>query len=226
MGRNFGRYYMIMKYTFVSALALCAAGTAQAATLTFDEFDHSDIVNEVQLAGTTVTITADGNNSNSPDVAVAFDTELSGTRDPDLEQDLVHHLDGSLLDAGRVLIVQENPLTGPNSADDDGRGGYIMFEFTIPVTFLGYDIVDDATIEVTSSNDRSTFATLDEDNAWATVDTYWEDVTWLKFDFGEASGAIDNLRFSVPSQVPVPAAFPLLGGALAMLGWGARRRKG
>lgn len=217
---------MILVRTLISALAVCAAGTAQAAVLTFDEFEHSDIVSEVQLAGTTITISAQGNNSNSPDLAVAFDTTLSGTEDPDLEADLVNPVDGSLLDAGRVLIVQENPLTGPNSADDDGSGGFIMFEFDIPVTFLGYDIVDDATITVTDNQSRSAFASLDENNQWSTVDVFWEDVSMLMFDFGRKSGAIDNLRFSVPSQVPVPAAFPLLGGALALLGWGARRRKG
>lgn len=213
---------MIMRRSFFSALAICVAGTAQAATLNFNSFGHGDVVSDIEILGVNGAVTADGNSASSPDIAVAFDTRRTGTADPDLE--------GPFTDArgrektpGRVLIIQENPLGEP---DDDGRGGVIMFEFESPLTFLGFNIFDDATITVTSNLGDTVFGSVAEDNGWGRVRTEWEGITSLTFDFGRHSGAIDNLRFELPAEVPVPAAFPLLGGALAIMGIGARRRKG
>jgi len=52
----------------------------------------------------------------------------------------------------------------------------------------------------------------------------WDGVTSLTFDFGRASGAIDNISFSVPA-IPVPASLPMLLSGLIGLGAISRRRK-
>ncbi len=68
----------------ISIAAIAAlAGSAQAQTITFNELEHGRIVNSQY---TTMGVTIAANNfARSFDLAVAFDTQRTGTADPDLE---------------------------------------------------------------------------------------------------------------------------------------------
>lgn len=146
----------------IRTLALCAAaitagaGSASATTIiTFSGLEHGRIVNN-QYAALGVTIAA--NNVNRPfDLAVAFNTQLTGTADPDLQGppwSAGNLAPNTVL--GNVLIIQENN-TGisdgiANNPDDEGNrpAGDFTFTFANPVSTFGLDIVD---IEnVTSEN--------------------------------------------------------------------------
>lgn len=217
----------MMKPFLISAItALGFAGSGAAATLTFDDFTHGDVITSLTLeGGVTATVSADGRSASSPDQAWIFDTTLRNTRDPDLEGPFTN--DGVNYDiyAGRALIIQEN-LHAP---DDDGNGGIISFAFSQAITFLGFDFLDDE--EVVATDNWGNRATVGRP-AGSAFDNYhsssgllnWTNVTRLTFDFGRNSGAIDNLRYEI-SQVPVPASLPLLLAAMGALGFAARRRR-
>ncbi|MFG5383046.1 VPLPA-CTERM sorting domain-containing protein [Yoonia sp. R2-816] len=215
------------KMLLISAIAaLGLAVQAPAATLTFDEFSHGDVITSLNLeGGVTATVSANGRSSSSPDQAWIFDTTLSNTRDRDLEGPFTN--DGVNYDiyAGRALIIQENNI-GP---DDDGNGGIITFVFSQAITFLGFDFLDDETVRASDNNGNLTRVGRPTGSAFDNYHTSsgllnWANVTQLTFDFGRNSGAIDNLRYEV-SQIPVPASLPLMLVALGGLGFMARRRK-
>ena len=218
--------FIMKKMLLTAALAaMTFAGAATAATLTFDEFAHGDIITSLSLeGGVMASVTADGRSSSSPDQAWIFDTTLSNTRDPDLEGPFTN--DGVNYDiyAGRALIIQENN----RAPDDDGNGGIISFVFSQAITFLGFDFLDDEYVTATDNNGNSTTIGRPRGAAFDNYHTAsgllnWANVTQLTFDFGHNSGAIDNLRYEV-SQIPVPASLPLLLAALGALGFAARRK--
>ncbi len=212
-----------MKFLLVPTVLLAGATAGQAATVGFNNLSHGDVVTGFDVLGITATVSADGNSPQSPDIAVAFDTSRTGTADPDLEGTFTNGI-GRTFNAKRALIIQENPNGGP---DDDGLGGVITMQFSSALDFLGFTILDDANITVTSDLGHTLSASVAEDNMFKRVRTNdWIGISRLTFDFGNASGAIDNLRFDVPAEVPVPASLPLLAGGLAALGWGAKRRRG
>ncbi len=213
----------MLRQIIAAGFTLAAAGSAQAATVNFNSFSHGDVVTSFMVEDVTATVSAVGNSATAPNQAVIFDTTLTGTQDPDLEGPFTSANGNRTFNARRALIIQENPLGEP---DDDGNGGTITLTFSRALTFLGFHVLDDATINVTSNNSgQSVTGSAPADNTFRRVNVMWENVTSLTFDFGTHSGAIDQLRFDVPAQVPVPASLPLLGGALALMGWGARRRQ-
>jgi hypothetical protein len=136
--------------TLLAALCAPAAG---ALTLSFDDVGlvHGSLVSDA-YAG--VVITAD-NFARPFDYAVAFDSRLSSTRDPDLEAGSGGatrwsggNLEGQEL--GLMLILQENS-TGCqadgicNLPDDEGRRPAGTFSFTFSdasVLDFGFDLVD------------------------------------------------------------------------------------
>lgn len=218
-----------MNKTFVAVMAagVFAAGGATAATLTFEDYSHGDVITSVNLdGGVTASVTANGNSSSSPDQAWIFDTSLSGTRDPDLEAPFT--TDGEVYDInpGNALIIQENPNT---AADDDGRGGWITFTFSQAITFLGFDFLDDGDVLVTDNNDNATNVGTPRGRGFDNYFTAsgllnWTNVTQLTFNFGRDSGAIDNLRYEI-APVPLPASLLLLLAGIGALGLTARGRK-
>lgn len=150
-----------------AVLLLPLAAGAAPVVLTFDSAsDGSDMVHgEIvasQYAAQGISIQAVNDNSD-PDLAVAFDTTLTTTRDNDLEGPPAQTWSGGNLAPdtvlGNVLVIHENNdidgdgvLDPPDAdgdgivdhPDDEGRrpAGRIEFHFDQDVTELGFDIVD------------------------------------------------------------------------------------
>lgn len=217
---------MLKLFTAASAVVL-GAGAAHAAVIDFEGFAHGEAINSVSAGGVTATVTVDSNGA--VDQAVAFDTSLSGTADPDLEGPFTGT---GATNPGKVLIISEDG--GP---DDERFGGLVTFEFSQPIDFLGFDAFDGGLFEVTSGmGDLFPVADLivsgDNQSNRLTVTEGFQGVTFLNFSFmdsGEgASGAIDNIEFQIAgvAPIPVPAALPLLLAGLGGLGLVARRRRG
>lgn len=145
------------------AASACLGGGAREAgaiVIDFDELVHGEVVSG-QYAGQGVVITAD-NIGGGPDISLAFDSTLTGTNDPDLEDQFdLGNLAGATL--GRLLIIQENQLGQGGSVgipgedrntgqpgqsgyipDDEGSrpAGSLFFDFTTPITEFGFDLID------------------------------------------------------------------------------------
>ena len=213
---------MLRTTTIASAFVL-ATGAAQAAVFDFEEFANGEAVNSVSAGGVTATVTVDSNGAF--DQAVAFDTSLSNTADPDLEAPFTGS--GSA-NPGNVLIITEDG--GP---DDERFGGAIQFAFDRPVNLLSFEAFDGGIFDVFSGRgDRlllaETIIQSDNQSSFVTVPGF-ERVSFVTFtlaDSGEgASGAIDNISFEV-APIPVPAAMPLMLAGLGGLAFVARRRRG
>ena len=179
-----------------------------------------------------------------PNLAVVFDSRLTGTRDPELQDPFSGPLE-QFFRPGNILIIQENAAGCfddgiCNLPDDEGTrpSGALIFEFEIPVELTSLDFFD---IENFATNDENSGLTqirfLDQfDNElFASVDIPGTggDRTWdrLLFDgitgirklevnlYG--SGAIDRLEYSV---VPLPATVWPSGSALiGFIGYSRRR---
>lgn len=226
-------------------LALLLAPVSHAAVLTFDEpiFSHGTVVDSeyAPLVG----ISAQ-NNGGGPDLAVAFDTTLSNTLDPDLEGlfDSNNPALADDFDPGNVLIIQENS-TGCadgtcNAPDDEGSrpAGIITFRFTQTIELLSMDFFDIERAEDGATlNNR--IRLYNSGGTELLPDTFYTpntggDNLWDQVVFGGisgvqridvymgGSGALDNVVYNV---VPIPSSVWLFGAAL--LGFiGFARRTG
>jgi len=225
----------LLRSKLVLAAMLLIAPVAQANVLTFDEpaFVHGTVVNS-QYAPF-VTISAQ-NLGGGPNLAVAFDSTMSNTQDPDLEGPFDSN-NGALadnFDPGNILIIQENS-TGCadgtcNSPDDEGSrpAGIITFQFAQAIELLSLDFFDIETVEDGATpNNRIRLYDIADSEVFA--NTYYTPPTggdnlWNQVVFGQGlsgiaridiymggSGAVDNLVYNV---VPVPAAIWLFGSAL------------
>ncbi len=139
-----------------AALAAAASLQIQAAsfTLTFESAAHGQIITDDFETSHGVVIEGINNDNadpNAPDWAVAFDSELTGTRDDDLEDPWTGGNLPSNTKLGKLLIIQENDVnTGdPDIADlpdDEGTRlnptGSLIFDFVRSVLSFGLDLVD------------------------------------------------------------------------------------
>lgn len=84
------------------------------------------------------------------------------------------------------------------------------------------------TTSVLNANENNSYSFFDIENDGDLMGFY-KPVDSFSIQFGKSSGGgisrgIAGFAFT-PAPIPVPAALPLLAGALGMLGWAARRRK-
>jgi len=225
----------LMRIKLVLVTMLFIGPVAQANVLTFDEatFTHGTVVDSQYAPFVTISAT---NVGGGPNLAVAFDSTLNNTQDPDLEG--TFNSNNAALadnfDPGKFLIIQENDRgcgTGTcSSPDDEGSrpAGIISFQFNQAIELLSLDFFDVETAEdgSTLNNRIRLFDTANTEifaNTFYTPDTGGNNM-WDQVLFGQGltgigridvymggSGAIDNLVYSV---VPVPAAIWLFGTAL------------
>ncbi|MEM7471243.1 MAG: VPLPA-CTERM sorting domain-containing protein [Pseudomonadota bacterium] len=221
----------MLKTSLLVAGFAVAAASAQASVFDFDDPALQDkIVTSVTTSDGLITanlkVVANKNSQNSDvDEALVFDTENGADGDPDLQSAFVSDLNPAVTaNAGGVLVIAENDLSNGQLPDDNQNGGSITFEFLKAVDFSGFTIYDDANITVTSNLGGSVSANVVGDGKFSTFSfggPGLNGVTSLTFDFGRASGAIDDIQVSL-SQVPLPAGLPLL---LAGLGGFALLRR-
>ncbi|MEZ6242491.1 MAG: PEP-CTERM sorting domain-containing protein [Phycisphaerales bacterium] len=129
------------------ALPAAAASADIVDVLDFNDLVHGEIVTTQYQASHGVTISAD-NFSRPFDLAVAFDSTRTGTRDDDLEDPWTNGNLAPNTNLGRMLILQENN-TGigdgiANYPDDEGNrpAGTLTFQWDRMLTGIGFDIID------------------------------------------------------------------------------------
>jgi len=114
---------------------------AAAMTIDVDDKVHGETITSLGLVSVQVT-----NQGGGPNRALAFDTTLSGTADPDLEDPwAVGNLVGS--DFGRAIIIAENEIDENSdglvdSPDDEAGGGILSLVFSMPVVAFELDLLD------------------------------------------------------------------------------------
>ena len=110
MEKNCARSRRSLRLAGMGGLIALAAGGAEAVTLDFNDLVHGEIVSGQYLSEFGVTITAI-NPSRPFSLAAAFDTNRTGTADPDLEgPDWAFGNIGTCADLGNILIIAENDI--------------------------------------------------------------------------------------------------------------------
>jgi hypothetical protein len=221
-----------MNKWMMAAVAMFAANSANAAVIDFENFAAGDILSTFGIAGVGVTVTATGGSGD----AMIFDSRSYTGGDSDLQAPFYEEFTGTshngtpvagtaTLNPGNILIVSED---GDSSdPDDNGSGGTITFNFTSRVMLTGFDVLDDVTnFSVTTNNGPLVSGlSLDYNNqflSYSNIDQVGVNV--ITFDFGNASGAIDNISFEI-APVPVPASLPLFLAGMGAFGLAARRAR-
>jgi len=207
---------------------LLAAGTAGASNfvLGFEVEDDfvTALVNGQDLStppefGTLVSISSTGGNAG----AAIFDSTPGGPNagggDPDL-----------LVGLGNIVILQSSGLSGQttpgifDTPDDSNSGGSVIFDFLVPSTLFGLDLVDingnaDTDVILTDGSGRKrtytvpeewTFDVTDSPNGFDTLD-----LTTLAGQLGEGGStatAAEDCGFDPNDVVRLEVAFSSSGG--------------
>ncbi|MEM7491080.1 MAG: hypothetical protein AAF390_18355, partial [Pseudomonadota bacterium] len=143
--------------TLLAIPAFALAGAAHAAVIDFNDAAIQGSVID-SISSTDGTLTAAISATGGSDEALVFDTTLTGTADPDLEGPFrpVDSDEAPSFDPGGVLIIQE---TAGGAPDDNAGGGSVTFEFSSVLDFVSFNIIDGATVTV-SSEDTDNVATF------------------------------------------------------------------
>ncbi len=179
---------------------------AASGTINFEEFVHGSEVSS------SMGVAISGKNTiRNHRVVVAFDTNLSGTRDSDLEGPgwASGNIASSNPIMGKALIIQErldDTPDGIQSLPDDEGGrpaGYIKFDFgTNLLSSIGWDIIDveDSTNEATSVKFY--------DSMGSSVTKSWAQLEALQMS--KTSGAISLGNNSINRFDPILASSELM----------------
>lgn len=219
----------MFKLTTAAAAVFLSVGIAQAAVIDFEDFSHGDAVNSVSVGSVTATVSV-VNPRRSVDQALAFDTSLTGTPDPDLEAPF----SGPIANPGKVLIIAQNR----GEPNDERFGGTITFLFNQLVDFTSFAAFDafDNNGPLVVSADTGQTQSFDTGSGDRASDLFtglnFVGIRELTFSL-PGSGALDDLTFEIsdfggetPAPIPVPAALPLMLAGLGGLAWVGRRRRG
>lgn len=205
-----------------AAIFLFLGWAVDAAAITIDVNDkvHGETITNLGLVDVLVT-----NQGGGPNRALAFDTTLAGTADPDLEDPwTAGNLVGSVL--GRAIIIAENEIDSQpdglvDSPDDEAGGGILSLVFSVQVASFGLDLLD---VDLGERNDTLSFwqngsqvasftfnQLMARDGTIAFGDhsanrilpfVAGQEINAAYFDRVDVefphSGAIDNLTFEVP----------------------------
>ncbi len=226
-----------MKPIVLALAAASIASVATADTLDFSDLSHGEVLAE-QYAGLGVHISAI-NPNRAHDIAMVFDTNLSNTADPDLENPFDSGNTDLNTNLGNIMILQENDFGVP---DDEGNrpAGQLIIDFDMSVASFGFHVVDlESEVAENSSlefyMDNALVETVDfaEFLAGGTHDNgvvYGNNSINLIEEFTVAGGydrvvinlggsmGFDNINYTVPA----PGALALFGMGAAM---GVRRRR-
>ena len=197
---------------------------ANAAVIDFDGVPTSSVgsVPEMVLVedGFTFGLTFTSPNAVGP---AFFDTTCSGSA-CNGDGDLRPMTQGENGVAGNVLILQE---TGSNVPDDAATGGTITFTLLAGSSFIweGASAVDDGIFGFSTVSDGNLGNIILTGERETGITSFFSS----KINVGDSftvsysgSGGIDSL---VLTAVPVPAALPLMFGAIGGLAFVSRRRK-
>lgn len=236
---------MMNKFAILAAVGALAASPLAAATSTIDFDDLSILQTETVTAAE-----AGGSDTGTRVTGINLFDGLVGVSDPAApngaglfdaanpsgnDDDLVDPFDrtsnpGEFKSFGNILVslgnADDQGLPGGDFPNDFAGPSAIIFDFTNvrPVFLHALDVLD-----VDESVALKIFADGTEVGSVFSADSEWESFAplskirienELRVEF-PGSGGIDNLTFT---EVPVPAALPLMAGGLGLLA-ALRRRK-
>ena len=192
-----------LRLVLTCALVLGALPTAAGAiTITFSGKAHGEIVDTDFAAQGLSTITTT-NIGGGPNLGIMFDTNLTGTPDPDLEDPWSGGNLPSLTDLGNILIIQENS-TGCgddicDNPDDEGSrpAGDFELVFSVPIISFGFDLID---VDDTTGEDGS----IVFHDGISTFSIAWSDFESGSGSSFEVAGMVfgDNFINRIPEIAP------------------------
>ena len=210
----------------LSGLALSAVAFSAQAAMDFEGLPvGTGVAITSQIPGVTISATGGQNK------AFVYDTTQNGA-DPDLTGPFINVDDpnGARLNAGLVLIIQEN---NRNTPDDNAGGGTLTLDFDKPTTAISIDVFDvdpRSTVKLfdAAGSELGNYGLQDTDTN--SSPNFFErvffngnigisNVSSIQVNFSR-SGAIDNV-----ATVPLPAAAWLFGSGLIGLATLKRRKK-
>lgn len=231
------------------------AAPAPALTIDFEDagFVHGTILARPTGSYSGYTLTTDRNNT-AFDTAVAFDTGVSGSLDPDLEQGTGYEFGnlGPFPNLGKILIIQANnncsATVCQNPEDWGGRpAGTHLFQLDDTYATFRFDVIDiDNPVRETGGIDFFLFGAEVASFNWTDFLTgsftpqgvVFGNHSANRIDLGEigvydsfrirmgGSGGLDNFETGNPVPVPEPGTAALLWlGLVGLVARGRGRRR-
>lgn len=220
---------IILGFATAATMSIMTA-TAGAATVDFAGFSNGDLVTGFDFGnGLTGTLAVINGETNAAGEGRIFDTRRSTTLDPDLENPFTNSLSPfDVRPFGNALIVQAVGNDNQGTPDDEASGGIFTFTFDRAIdlfSLLYLDGEEGASIQVGGNTVAGFERGISGDNRFVELFLNGQANGITQFSvFANGSGAIGGFEASV-SQVPLPAALPLMAAGMGLLGFMGWRRK-